>query len=115
MDTLHATQAITRTRIQALRTAMSLRQVDACLVPSADPHLSEYLPDRWGGRVWLSGFTGSVNIEGGYRGVANWIRNNYHGRLSRVPSHTDIQDWNKGERLNHLPVPLSLFITRLVV
>ena len=60
MDTLHATQAITRTRIQALRAAMSRRRVDACLVPSADPHLSEYVPDRWGGRVWLSGFTGSV-------------------------------------------------------
>ncbi|GAB2860105.1 aminopeptidase P family protein [Pseudoduganella ginsengisoli] len=30
------------------------------LVPSADPHLSEYLPPRWQGREWLSGFTGSV-------------------------------------------------------
>lgn len=41
----------------------------------------------------------SENIEGGYRGVANWIRNNYQGRLSRVPTHTDIQNWNKGEYL----------------
>lgn len=31
----------------------------AVLVPSSDPHLSEYLPERWQGRVWLSGFTGS--------------------------------------------------------
>ena len=30
------------------------------LVPSADPHLSEYLPARWAGREWLSGFTGSM-------------------------------------------------------
>ena len=30
------------------------------LVPSADPHLSEYLPGHWQGREWLSGFTGSV-------------------------------------------------------
>jgi Xaa-Pro aminopeptidase len=29
-------------------------------VPSSDPHLSEYLPDRWRAREWLSGFTGSV-------------------------------------------------------
>jgi hypothetical protein len=28
--------------------------------PSADPHLSEYLPGRWQGREWLSGFTGSM-------------------------------------------------------
>ena len=32
--------------------------VHALLVPSADPHLSEYLPPRWQGRQWLSGFTG---------------------------------------------------------
>jgi hypothetical protein len=32
----------------------------AVLVPSADPHLSEYLPERWQGRQWLSGFTGSM-------------------------------------------------------
>ncbi|HYR26433.1 MAG TPA: aminopeptidase P family N-terminal domain-containing protein, partial [Aquabacterium sp.] len=31
----------------------------AVLVPSSDPHLSEYLPERWQGRQWLSGFTGS--------------------------------------------------------
>ena len=30
------------------------------LVPSSDPHLSEYLPERWQGRQWLSGFTGSM-------------------------------------------------------
>jgi Xaa-Pro aminopeptidase len=30
------------------------------IVPSSDPHLSEYLPERWQGRQWLSGFTGSM-------------------------------------------------------
>jgi len=35
-------------------------KLDACIVPSADPHLSEYLPQYWQGRRWLSGFTGSV-------------------------------------------------------
>ena len=30
------------------------------VVPSSDPHLSEYLPERWQGRQWLSGFTGSM-------------------------------------------------------
>ncbi len=39
---------------------MQREGVDAILVPSADPHLSEYLPGRWQGREWLSGFTGSV-------------------------------------------------------
>jgi Xaa-Pro aminopeptidase len=29
-------------------------------VPSSDPHLSEYLPEHWRSRAWLSGFTGSA-------------------------------------------------------
>nr|WP_156369644.1 aminopeptidase P family protein [Duganella sp. Leaf126] len=47
-------------RLQRLRDAMRQHGVDAVLVPSADPHLSEYLPPRWQGRAWLSQFTGSV-------------------------------------------------------
>ncbi|CAG4918876.1 aminopeptidase P family protein [Paraburkholderia saeva] len=47
-------------RIAVLRGAMKRENLAAYLVPSADPHLSEYLPGRWQGREWLSGFTGSV-------------------------------------------------------
>jgi Xaa-Pro aminopeptidase len=47
-------------RLAAVREAMARQRIDALLVPSADPHLSEYLPARWQGREWLSGFTGSV-------------------------------------------------------
>ncbi|WP_187362529.1 aminopeptidase P family protein [Massilia rubra] len=47
-------------RLAQLRAAMRLAQVDACVIPSSDPHLSEYLPGRWQGREWLTGFTGSV-------------------------------------------------------
>ncbi|MBV8665129.1 MAG: aminopeptidase P family protein [Burkholderiaceae bacterium] len=60
MDTLHTAQATTRARLHALRHAMAQQQLDAYVVPTADPHLSEYLPQRWQGREWLSGFTGSV-------------------------------------------------------
>jgi Xaa-Pro aminopeptidase len=49
-----------RQRLAALRDAMRSAGADAVIVPSADPHLSEYLPERWQGREWLSGFTGSV-------------------------------------------------------
>ncbi|NHZ97120.1 M24 family metallopeptidase [Massilia sp. CCM 8734] len=47
-------------RLAQLRAAMRLARVDACVIPSSDPHLSEYLPGRWQGREWLTGFTGSV-------------------------------------------------------
>jgi Xaa-Pro aminopeptidase len=46
--------------LEQLRAAMRRHHIDAVVVPSADPHLSEYLPGRWKGREWLSGFTGSV-------------------------------------------------------
>jgi Xaa-Pro aminopeptidase len=47
-------------RITQLREVLAREGVHALLVPSADPHLSEYLPPRWQGREWLSGFTGSM-------------------------------------------------------
>lgn len=47
-------------RLAALRGAMQRHGVQACLMPSADPHLSEYLPEHWQIRRWLTGFTGSV-------------------------------------------------------
>lgn len=53
------TAAAVSRRLADLRAALLTHQVQACLIPSSDPHLSEYLPGRWQGREWLSGFTGS--------------------------------------------------------
>ena len=47
-------------RIDRIRDALKAHQAQAVLVPSSDPHLSEYLPERWQGREWSSGFTGSM-------------------------------------------------------
>lgn len=47
-------------RILALRAHLRDAGLQACLIPSSDPHLSEYLPDHWQARAWLSGFTGSA-------------------------------------------------------
>ena len=49
-----------RLRIERVRDALRQQQLAAVLVPSSDPHLSEYLPERWQGRQWLSGFSGSM-------------------------------------------------------
>jgi Xaa-Pro aminopeptidase len=49
-----------RARIAQLREVLAKEGLDALLVPSSDPHLSEYPPERWQGREWLSGFTGSA-------------------------------------------------------
>lgn len=47
-------------RIAALREAMRQQHVDAYIIPSSDPHLSEYPADRWKSRAWISGFNGSA-------------------------------------------------------
>ena len=57
MDTRTSTH---RLRIEKVRDALKRHGLAAVLVPSSDPHLSEYLPERWQGRQWLSGFTGSM-------------------------------------------------------
>lgn len=45
-----------------LRAAMQVAQIDAYIVPSSDPHQSEYVADYWNSRAWLSGFTGSAGL-----------------------------------------------------
>jgi len=47
-------------RLARLRAALREHGVAACLLPTSDPHLSEYLPARWAAREWFSGFTGSA-------------------------------------------------------
>ncbi len=47
-------------RIAALRQAMQQKGLDAYIIPSHDPHQSEYVADRWKSREWLSGFDGSA-------------------------------------------------------
>jgi Xaa-Pro aminopeptidase len=47
-------------RLSALRKFMKTRHLDAFIVPSTDPHLSEYPPKRWECRKWITGFTGSA-------------------------------------------------------
>jgi Xaa-Pro aminopeptidase len=60
MDTPIAHNLVIVSRISALRAAMKHENIHALLVPSSDPHLSEYLPERWKSREWLSGFAGSM-------------------------------------------------------
>ncbi|KVD59937.1 aminopeptidase P family protein [Burkholderia ubonensis] len=68
----------TPARLALLRGAMARENMAAYLVPSADPHLSEYLPERWQARRWLSGFTGSVGtlvVTADFAGL--WVDSRY--------------------------------------
>jgi Xaa-Pro aminopeptidase len=79
-------------RLAALRKAMQRHGIDALMVPSADPHLSEYLPARFQGREWLSNFTGSVGtfiITAGFAGV--WTDGRYWTQAESELAGTGVQ------------------------
>jgi len=51
-----------RLRLKNLRMEMLKQNLDAFYISGTDPHASEYLPDRWKTREYISGFTGSFGI-----------------------------------------------------
>ncbi len=68
----------TLAKLEALRSLMKRFRLDAYLVPSADPHQSEYVPECWKRREWLSGFTGSAGeMVVSRRKAALWVDSRY--------------------------------------
>ncbi len=49
-------------RLENLRQSMSKYNLDAVIIPSTDPHQSEYVAEHWKVREYFSGFTGSAGI-----------------------------------------------------
>ncbi|MGR3910731.1 aminopeptidase P family protein [Burkholderia sp. SR8] len=79
-------------RLALLRGAMVRENLAAYLVPSADPHLSEYLPERWQARRWLSGFTGSVGtlvVTADFAGL--WVDSRYWVQAEAELAGTGVQ------------------------
>ena len=71
-------------RMAKLREVMQQHGVAACIVPTADPHLSEYLPGHWQARQWLSGFTGSAGtlvVTQDFAGL--WTDSRYFSQAER--------------------------------
>lgn len=52
--------SIIKERVARLREVMRRERLAAFVFPSTDPHGSEYVPARWKGREWISGFSGSA-------------------------------------------------------
>lgn len=79
-------------RIAALRSAMNEHGIAALFVPSADPHLSEYLPEHWQARAWLSGFTGSAGsliVTADHAGL--WTDSRYFSQAEQQLADTGIR------------------------
>jgi len=92
-------------RLEQLRAAMRRHGVDAFVVPSSDPHLSEYLPGRWKGREWLSGFTGSVGTfiaTAGFAGVWTDARYWAQAEAELVGTGIALMKISSGASLQHI-------------
>lgn len=92
MNTQSKTTGVAMQRLAQARALMSREGIDAWLVPSADPHLSEYLPGYWQGRQWLSGFHGSVGtliITKDFAGL--WADSRYWEQASKELAGSGIE------------------------
>jgi Xaa-Pro aminopeptidase len=92
MNTQSKTTGVAMQRLAQARALMSREGIDAWLVPSADPHLSEYLPGYWQGRQWLSGFHGSVGtliITQDFAGL--WADSRYWEQASKELAGSGIE------------------------
>ena len=71
--------SIYKERVSLVRQKMLSENFDAYIVLTSDPHLSEYLPDFWKNREWISGFSGSAGtllITQQYAGL--WTDGRYY-------------------------------------
>ncbi|MFW5684018.1 MAG: aminopeptidase P family protein [Spirochaetota bacterium] len=88
-----------RKRLQALRSLMAARELDAYVIPSSDPHQSEYPTDHWKHRVWISGFNGSagtVVVTPTRAGL--WTDFRYYLAAERDLAGTGIELFRMGEQ-----------------
>lgn len=88
-----------RARLARLRDAMRQHEVAAYLVPSSDPHQSEYVPEHWARRPWVSGFTGSAgDLVVGLDGGGLWTDGRYHLQARRQLRGTGLKLFPAGEK-----------------
>lgn len=65
-------------RLEQLRDVMRRERLAAFIFPSTDPHGSEYVPERWKGREWITGFDGSAGVAVvTLRSAALWTDSRY--------------------------------------
>lgn len=92
-------------KLFTLRNVMQQHHIDAFIVMSADPHMSEYLPDYWKVRLWLTGFTGSVGtivITPDFAGL--WVDGRYWVQAEQQLQNTSytLQKQNHDPNSTHL-------------
>jgi len=78
-------------KIKLVREQMRFSGIDAYIVPSSDPHASEYLPEYYKTREWISGFKGSAGtLVITQKKCALWTDGRYFIQAEKELAETDI-------------------------
>lgn len=84
-------------RLKALRQLMELHEIDAYIINGTDPHLSEYAPERWKTRDYISGFTGSAGtVVIAANGGGLWTDSRYFLQAENQLQNTGIALFKQG-------------------
>ena len=84
--------------LKALRRWMAEEHFDAFIVPTIDPHNSEYTPDYWKAREWLTGFNGSAGIAVVTASAAAlWTDSRYYLQAETQLAGTTVELMRDGE------------------
>lgn len=101
-------------RLNALRFLMSEKDIHAYFITSSDPHMSEYVPDRWTSRQWISGFDGSagtVVVTGNKAGL--WTDSRYFLQAEKQLLGSGIELFKMGTE--NTPTPYQWLVKELDV
>lgn len=84
-------------KIKKLRLLMNQSNVHAVVIPSNDPHNSEYVAEYWQARKWMTGFTGSAGIAAitSDRAIL-WADYRYHIQAEEQIQDTEIELFKMG-------------------
>lgn len=83
--------------LAALRKFLEEKQLHAFIIPSTDPHLSEYPAAHWASREWISGFTGSAGTVVVTRDKAGlWTDSRYFLQAAQQLEDTPIDLFREG-------------------
>ena len=99
-------------RLKKIIEAMTESGISAVVIPTADPHQSEYLPDHWKLREWVSGFTGSAGtivITKETSGI--WTDSRYYLQAEQEIEGTQLTLFRQGQK--GIPSPFEYLLQHL--
>ena len=99
--------SIIKLRLLTFRLWMRVNKMQAFIIPSTDPHMSEYVAPHWQSREWISGFTGSAGtVVVTLEEAALWTDSRYFLQAAdqlqgtgiqlmkeKLPETPSIEDW----------------------